>query len=80
MNFLSKPVEPETEAIRVPELTEADTAKVTEVIKAMSKAEKIVAVRNMPTEILQNEISRRIKRDKEKLRGFKELVESMEEY
>lgn len=62
------------------ELTEADVAKVTEIIEGMSRAEKVVAVRSIATEILQNEVTRRIKRDKAKLNDFRELVNSMEKY
>lgn len=76
----NKPLEGEPQVVKQPELTDTEKEKITRVVEAMSKAEKIVAVRSIPTEILQNEVTRRIKRDKDKLKGFKELVESMEKY
>lgn len=62
------------------ELSEAGVAKIEEIMEGMSRAEKVIAVRSISIEILQNEVTRRIKRDSEKLKCFRELVNSMEKH
>lgn len=49
-------------------------------VKNMKKHEKIAAVREIPTDILQNEISRRLKKDHEAKMGIKEIVDSWGSY
>lgn len=63
-----------------PELSAGEVYAIERIIGNMSNAEKAVAVRSIPTEILQNEVTRRLKRDNANLKGLKELVSSMESY
>lgn len=62
------------------ELTKAETDKIEQIIESLSKAEKIIAVRSFPTEILQNEISRRLKRDKDQRNALRDMVNAMDKY
>lgn len=61
-------------------LSQGETEKIERIIGNMSNGEKTVAVRKIPTEILQNEITRRIQRDKANLRGVKAIIDAMEDY
>ena len=61
-------------------LPPAEVEKIETVIGNMTNLEKAVAVRKISTEILQNEITRRVKRDKENLRGIKAIIDGLEEY
>lgn len=80
INLKLKPAEPSILATEQESLTEVEVEKIQGVISSMSNLEKAVVVRKIPTEILQNEISRRLKRDKADLRSIKAIIGSMEEY
>ena len=82
MDFKSIQLNRPEEAVTVAttELTKAETDKIGQIIESLSKDEKIIAVRNFPTEILQNEISRRLKRDKDQRNALKEMVNAMDKY
>ena len=72
--------EPNITVIKNSPLSKVETEKIERIIGNMSNQEKEVAVHSIPTEILQNEISRRLKRDKENLRGIKAIIDCMEKY
>ena len=61
-------------------MTQAEVNKINNIIEAMSDEEKAVVVRNLPTEFLQGEITRRLKRDKEQNNLILELYKSIEKY
>lgn len=73
-------LEPIITATKKPALPKVEAEKIERVIEGMSNHEKEVAVRKIPTEILQNEISRRLKRDKADLRDIKAIIDRLEEY
>lgn len=75
-NFLN---EQPKEALPDITLTTAEVEKLERTIKNMSNDEKKVAVRKIPTFILQNEITRRIKRDEEYKREFMSLAAKYQE-
>ena len=50
------------------------------VIGSMTNYEKEIAVHSIPTEILQNEISRRMNRDREALKGIRNILGALDEY
>lgn len=61
-------------------MTNAESIKLEEIVEAMSDEEKTVAVRCIPTEILEGELSRRSSRDREQTDRLRELVNNMERY
>ena len=61
-------------------MTDAEVIRLEEIIDAMSDEEKAVVVRNIDTDILQGEISRRLNRDREQKNAIIGLVNSMEKY
>lgn len=76
---LNRPEEPVVTVANT-ELTKAEVDKIGQIIESLSKDEKIIAVRSFPTEILQNEISRRLKRDKDQRNQLRDIVNAMEKY
>ena len=58
----------------------AEAEKIERLVGNMSNPEKAVAVHKIPTEILQNEITRRIQRDKAALNQIKGIVDALERY
>lgn len=80
INLKLKPAEPTISAVKKDYLPQGEAEKIERIVGNMSNLEKAVAVRKIPTEILQNEITRRVKRDKENLRCIKEVIDSMEDY
>jgi len=80
LNARNETTEPTIVVTKKLVLSPAETEKIERIIGSMSNHEKEVAVHKIPTEILQNEITRRIKRDKEDLKGIKAIIENMEEY
>jgi hypothetical protein len=63
-----------------PALSPAEAEKIEKIIGNMSNHEKAVAVHSIPTEILQNEITRRVQRDKEVIKQIKSIVDALERY
>ena len=61
-------------------MTNAEVIKLEEIVEGMSHEEKVVAVRCIPTEILENELSRRSSRDREQNDRLRELVKNMERH
>ncbi len=61
-------------------MTNAEVIKLEEIVEAMSTEEKVVAVRCLPTEILEGELSRRSSRDREQNDRLRELVKHMERH
>ena len=61
-------------------MTDAEVKRLEEIIDAMGYEEKVVAVHSIPTEILEDELKRRSKRDMEHKELIKNLVDSMEKY
>ena len=61
-------------------MTQAEINKINDIVEAMSNEEKVVVVKNIPTELLQNEITRRLNRDRELRELITNLVNSMEKY
>lgn len=61
-------------------MTNAEVIKLEEIVEAMSEEEKLVAVRCIPTEILEGELSRRSSRDREQNDRLRELVKNMERH
>lgn len=61
-------------------MTNAEVIKLEEIVEAMSHEEKVVAVRCIPTEILEGELSRRSSRDREQNDRLRELVKNMERH
>ena len=59
-------------------MTNAEINKLEEIVEAMSYEEKLVAVRCIPTEILEGELSRRSSRDREQTDRLRKLVNNME--
>lgn len=66
----------------IPEIpmTQTEVEAIESVIDSMSNLEKAVAVHSIPTEILQNEITRRIQRDKAAMKQIKSIVDAFEKY
>ncbi len=61
-------------------MTNAEINKLKEVIEGMSHEEKLVAVKCLPTEILEGEIKRRLTVYEEQNDRFIKLIESMERH
>lgn len=61
-------------------LSKAEAEKIELLVGNMTNEEKEVVVHSIPTEILQNEITRRLKRDKKTTEKIKVIVDSLEKY
>ena len=61
-------------------MSEAEKNKLQDVIYAMGYEEKLVAVRCIPTEILEDELKRRSSKQREQNNLLKELVKNMEKH
>lgn len=62
------------EEIEQPDLTTSEVEKIEQIIRSMNYKEKSVVAKQIPTEIMQAEITRRLNRDKQKMEALKNIL------
>lgn len=65
---------------KLEEEQKADAEELTRLIKNMMRYEKEAVVKGIPTDILQNEITRRMNRDHKALKDVKKILIALDEY